>query len=272
MRFTTRLITAASTAAVLLAGAVGSASAAPAPGYEQFKGCPDQPDMYLCIKATIGGGHLKLGNTDTPISTPIELNGGIAQGSNSFIFNSQGGLTTPRLRVPGGLTGLTGLTWLENLFPFDALKVYARAELAGVPTDPSVVPFTLPLKIKLENPLLGNHCYIGSNANPVTLNLTTGTTTPPAGVPPITGVQPTFDLDPAYPNGDVFSLDGGRYVDNAFSAPAASGCTFFVPGRGLIDLVVDLRAGTPAAAGKNAAEFDFAAKIADPGAVYPAGH
>lgn len=271
MKFARRAVAVLSTALVAAGVSAGGASAAPAPGYEQFKGCPDQPDMYLCINSTITGGHLKLGNTDTPISSPITLNGGIAQGSNSFIFNSQGGLSSPRLRVPGGLTGLTGLTWLENLFPFDALKVYARPQLAGTATDPSAVPFTLPLKIKLENPLLGNSCYIGSDANPVTLNLTTGETTPPAGVAPITGTQPAFDVDPAYPDGSVFSLDGGRFVDNAFAVPAARGCTFSLPGRGLIDLVVDLRAGTPASAGKNVADLDFGAKVADPAAVYPAG-
>jgi hypothetical protein len=271
MKITKRIGVALSAAAAIVATAASAASAAPAPGYEQFKGCPDQPNMYLCINSTITGGHLKLGNTDTPITSPITLNGGLAQGSNDFIFNSQGGLKSPRLRVPGGLTGLTGLTWLENLIPFDALKVYAIPQLAGTATDPSVVPFTLPLKIKLENPLLGDSCYIGSNAKPVLLNLTTGTTTPPPGVAPITGTQPSFDVDPAYPDGSVFTLDNGRFVDNNFAAPAATGCSFILKNRGLIDLVVDLRAGTPAAAGKNVADFNFGAKIADPGAVYPAG-
>jgi hypothetical protein len=270
MKIARRAAAVLSTTVVAVACAAGSASAAPAPGYEQFKGCPDVPDLYACVNATITGGHLKLGNTDTPISSPLTLSGGVPNGENTLVFNADGGLKSPRLRVPGGLTGLTGLTWLENLIPFDLLKVYAHPELAGAPSDPTNNPVSLPLKVKLENPLLGNDCYIGSNANPIRLNLTTGTTTPPAGVAPITGVSPTFNVDPAFP-GTVFTLNDGRFVDNAFSVPAASGCTFSLPGRGLIDLVVDLRAGTPAAAGKNVAELDFDAAVTTPDAVYPAG-
>lgn len=269
MKLATRLITAASTAAVLLAGAAGSASAAPAPGYEQFKGCPDVPDLYLCVKATLTGGHLKLGATDTPISAPIELNGGVPADGSPMVFSSQGGLTSPRLRVPGGLTGLTGLTWLENLFPFDTLKVYARAELAGPAGDPTQSPVSLPLKIKLENPLLSKNCYIGSDADPVRLNLTTGETTPPAGTAPITGTQPVFNFDPAFPDFTVYTFTGGRFVDNAFSAPKAKNCTLFVNNLGLIDPIVNLRAGLPSAAGKNVADFNFDAIAADPAAVHP---
>jgi len=36
----------------------------------------------------------------------------------------------------------------------------------------------LPLKVKLDNLLLGNACFIGSSSEPVTLNLTDGTTNP----------------------------------------------------------------------------------------------
>src|SRR2546430_1397231 len=46
---------------------------------------------------------------------------------------------------------------------------------------------TLPLKVKLDNPLLATACYIGSNTEPVVLNLTTGTTSPPPPNKPISG-------------------------------------------------------------------------------------
>jgi hypothetical protein len=254
---------------ITFAAAAGPASAATAPGYGQFDGCPDVPDLYLCVDATISGGHLQLGATDTPISAPIHLNGGVPADGGPMQFSSTGGLTSPRLRVPGGLTGLTGLTWLENLVPFDALKVYARAELAGPAGDPTQSPTSLPLKIKLENPFLSGSCYIGSNANPLRLNLTTGTTTPPAGTAPITGVNPAFEFDPAFPDSTVYDFTGGTFVDNAFSAPKAAGCTLLLPGLGLIDPIVNLRAGLPSAAGKNVADFSFDAKAADPAAVHP---
>jgi hypothetical protein len=36
----------------------------------------------------------------------------------------------------------------------------------------------LPVKIRLENPLLGEGCYIGSSSKPIMLNMTTGATSP----------------------------------------------------------------------------------------------
>ena len=46
---------------------------------------------------------------------------------------------------------------------------------------------TLPLKVKLSNEMLGEECYIGSDAEPIVLHLTTGETAPPAGTEPIRG-------------------------------------------------------------------------------------
>lgn len=260
----------AAVAAGLVLGALASPAAArpPAAGYEQFSGCPEQADMYICVRAVISGGHLQLGNTDTPITEEIVLNGGVPLNATGMVFTPVGGMTSPRQRVPGGLTGLTGLDWLADLFPLDTLKVYARAQLAGAPSDPSVNPFRLPLKIKLENPLLSGNCYIGSDSNPVVLNLTTGTTSPPPPAQPISGVPPTPSENPNYP-GTVFDLTGGKQVDNAFAAPGAHGCTLLLPGIGLIDAAINLRSGLPSAAGRNEAEFDFDAQIADPLAVYP---
>ena len=37
----------------------------------------------------------------------------------------------------------------------------------------------MPVKVKLDNRLLGSNCYIGSNSSPMVLNLTTGATAPP---------------------------------------------------------------------------------------------
>jgi len=43
------------------------------------------------------------------------------------------------------------------------------------------------LEVRLENPFLGNSCYIGSNAHPVVIEFTSGTTSPPAPNKPING-------------------------------------------------------------------------------------
>ena len=38
----------------------------------------------------------------------------------------------------------------------------------------------MPVKVHLENPFLGKNCYVGSSTSPITWNLTTGETNPPA--------------------------------------------------------------------------------------------
>jgi hypothetical protein len=249
----------AATAAVVLglgAGAAHAQSSSPNPGYEEFHGCPNTPDVLTCVRIVVDGGHLKLGATDTPINVPIELNGGLKAGGQEMAFTSSGGLTSPRLRVPGGLTGLTGFTWLEDLFPHDLLKVFARPILVGTPTNPFGEPFQLKLKIRLENPLLSANCFIGSDADPIVLEQTKLTTSPPPPNQPISGQVPTLSIDSDLLG--VTNLTDGKVVDNAFAAPKAKNCSFLGPfSPGLIDAIVNLRAGLPSPAGTNTSEMTF---------------
>jgi hypothetical protein len=110
---------------------------------------------------------------------------------------------------------------------------------------------SLPVKIHLENPVLGNKCYIGSNANPIMLNLTTGETNPPPPNGPISGVNPVLSEDPVRPH--VVLANNGTFVDNSFAAPAAHGCVltllWVIPVN--IDGLVNLQSGLPSAAGTN---------------------
>ena len=55
--------------------------------------------------------------------------------------------------------------------------------LSGAPE----AALTLPVRVHLENSFLGNECYVGSKAQPVDIELTTGTTSPPLPNEPITG-------------------------------------------------------------------------------------
>jgi hypothetical protein len=133
--------------------------------------------------------------------------------------------------------------------------VTATAELVGAPKfnygafltgkGPTVV---LPVQIQLNNPFLGNSCYIGSKATPVKLRLTTGKTKPPAGVTPLHGTDGTLNF---FDNGAVVAATGDSIVDNAFAVPAASGCGGSFSS--LIDPVVNQKEGLPAAAGTNSA-------------------
>jgi hypothetical protein len=171
--------------------------------------------------------------------------------------------------VPGGVVGLTGLTWLLEILGSDALTLYATTELAGAPGAPIDVPVTLPIKVHLENPVLGPNCYVGSNSNPIKLNLIPGTTSPPPPNKPITGKDPTFELDPTRPG--VILASDALLVDNSFSAPSASGCVLtlfgFIPVS--INGLVNSQSGLPAAAGTNATAQEVDTALAEPGLVYP---
>ena len=75
---------------------------------------------------------------------------------------------------------------------------------------------SLPLKIKLSNVFLGESCYIGSNAAPIVIDFTTGTTSPPAPNKPIKGAAGTLSFNPTY---TIITIEGGKLVNNSFAAP-----------------------------------------------------
>ena len=106
----------------------------------------------------------------------------------------------------------------------------------------------LPIKVKLENPLLGESCYVGSDSEPITLHLTTGTTSPPPPNKPLSGNPGKATFNEAL---TIITINGTSLVDNSFSAPGAEGCGGALSG--LLDTVVDLQAGLPSAAGNNTA-------------------
>lgn len=249
---------------------VPTASAAtPAPGYERFAGCPG-PDEYpkpllACIRSEIVDGHFKMGNKTVPIDNPIILSGGVDAENGNVVANSKGGISPAKQKVPGGVVGLTGLTWLLELLGSEALTLYAVTEVAGQPNLNQ--DLTLPIKVHLINPVLGPKCYVGSTTNPIVLKLTTGTTSPPPPNKPITGKvgQPVFDPATGVIKQDV------TYVDNSFAAPGANGCTLtlfgFIPIS--INGLVNSQSGLPAPAGTNETVQVTKSELAFPEFVYP---
>jgi hypothetical protein len=241
----------------------------PAKGFENFAGCPspaENPGISLCITGHIKGGHFQMGSKDVPITNPITLSGGINP-EGEFFASPAGGMSKARQKVPGGVIGLTGLTWLAEFLGSEALTLYATTELAGRPGNPTIDPFTLPIKVHLENPVLGNNCYVGSNSNPILLHLTTGTTSPPPPNKPISGHGPTsFEEDST-----KAVLKGIEYVDNSFAAPGASGCVLtlfgFIPIS--INGLVNSQSGLPAAAGTNETKQLTDLEVTSPSLVYP---
>ncbi len=207
-----------------------------------FAQCPTEAaGVEACAYSTVTGGEFKLGSKTTPIAHPITLQGGIKTGTNE-LQGAKNGETlskTPQT-IPGGLVGL-GLPGEE---------VTATAELAGpvflnstglLNGGPAV---QLPLKVKLNNTLLGETCYVGSDAEPLALTLTTATTDPPPPNTPISGKTGTLSFRAA---GNIIHVAGTTVVDNEFAAPGANGCG----PAGLEDSVVNNSAGLPSAAGNN---------------------
>jgi len=238
----------------------------PLTGYTQFAGCPSHSEnakVNTCVRSEITSGHFKIGNKEVPIEKAITLKGGVETifAPTPVFFNSEGGLSKAKQKVPGGVIGLTGLTWLLEFLGSEALTLYATAELVGTPIIGGTQFAQLPLRIHLENGVLGNNCYIGSSSSPVTLNLTTGTSGK------LTGKNPRLTFEEVR---EITEAHEGTYVDNTFAAPGVNGCVLtlfgFIPIS--INGIVNSASGLPAASGTNEAVQNFGAEVASEELVY----
>ena len=272
-----RCIGIAVTLACLAIGLAGASAAQASSKLKQefapFLDCP-LASAGVCVVAQTSGGEFKIGNKTVPISQTITLQGGLKEdeiGAQPLIGARDGNtLSRTVLKVPGGLTGIELLGG----------ELTATAEIAGPPSAVRInqvdlaqgayTAVVLPLKIKLGNPILGEECYIGSDADPIVLNLTDGTTSPPPPARPITGSKGTLaDVG----KGRIVRIAGNVLVDNSFAVPAATGCGTNPWLKPLITGLVNLDAGLPAAPGHNVAimsgSFEqtleiYAAKYAKP--------
>lgn len=254
----------ATVAGALVAFAMVSPAAqaeTPNPGYTQFAGCPspftENAAIVTCFRSDITGGSFKMGNKTVPIEKPFALTGGVKAGFGPLFFNSEGGLTKVKQKVPGGVIGLTGLTWLLEFLGSEALTLYATTELAGTPLILGLTAAQLPIKVHLENAVLGSKCYVGSTTTPIVLNLST---TAAGGKNPVTSFDPVLE---------IFHADGGTFVDKTFSAPGASGCVLtlfgFIPIS--INGLVNTASGLPAATGNETTQ-NFNAQLTNSEFVY----
>jgi hypothetical protein len=266
-----RLLGAAGAAilAIAMFAPMAQAKEEPQPGFTQFRGCPrpEEKVMVFCVRSDVTGGHLQMGTKNVPIENPLKLTGGTNAFFEEFTANAEGGLSKVKQKVPGGVLGLTGLTWLLEFFGSDALTLYAVTELAGIPSNFTFSSVTLPIKVHLETPsgVLGKNCYIGSTGTPIVLNNITGTTSPPPPNKPITGKEGEFSEA-----GGIAFFKDGIYVDNSFAVPGANGCTLTLFGFIPISLngFVNSQAGLPSAAGKNEAVQEIDIEVAQQGTVY----
>lgn len=243
------------------------AIATPSGGFTVFSDCPlSNPAVIDCIVATTTSGEFIVGNKTVPIKHTITLQGGLTvnpeTGVVSFLEAADGNtLSKTPQTVPGGLIGIEGLggevtATSELAGPASAITLNLENAVTGTGT-----ALSLPLKLKLGNVFLGNHCYGGSNAHPIVLNLTTGTTSPPKPNNPITGSPGTTTFEE---EGQILSISNNSLVNNMFAAPGVEGCGL-IPF--LVDPLVDFGFGVPAAAGHNTAILNGFIKLATAEAV-----
>lgn len=257
-------------------GLAGGASAKLVGEFTRFQNCPYKTaGVERCVHAATTGGEFVLGNKKVTIDKEVVLQGGYSEAPEegpdagfSPLVAATNGVTLSKasLAVPGGLLGIVPpesspplVKALSKFFFENALTgVNSTMELAKTASDVKLselnlalgegVTLKMPVKIRLENPFLGKNCYVGSSSSPLKLELRTDTTSPPAPNKPITGNP-----------GEVTFLEGGRVlrlekavlVDNAWSAPAASGCGGLLAF--LVNPIINAQVGLPAAAGKNTA-------------------
>jgi hypothetical protein len=248
------LVTAVAAAALgmVLAGA-SPAGASLKQDLQRFSDYPySNPLVITCVYSTTTSGEFVIGKSTVPINKTVTIQGGLR--AFGFLVPATDGNTLSKtpLQVPGGLVGIE--------LPGNFTEVTATAELAGqaqISTGASGI--ALPLKVKLDNLVLGGGCYVGSEEEPVSLHLVYGTTNPPPPNKPIKGSIVVSTKD-----GGAILVLAGTLVDNSFAVPGANGCTL-LPLVG--DLAVDLKVGLPAAAGTNTAIMSGATEEANAGVV-----
>lgn len=280
-----RAVAAALIAAALAAlGLAGGAQAKLTGEFIKFAQCPYKNlEVKKCIVSITESGEVVLGSKKVPIEKPVTLQGGYGKAVEGFspFFGATNGITLSKApqNVPGGLLGIVPeasspplvKALIKFFFENSLTGVNSTLELAKPATEIRVsenhlagqtgVALKLPVKVHLENPFLGKNCYVGSSTTPIKWELTTGTTAPPPPNTPITGSVGVFEV---LAEGAVLQSKGASLVDNAWSAPTASGCGGILSF--LVTPIINAQLGTTTA-GHNTAILNSTLNIAAAGAV-----
>jgi hypothetical protein len=274
-------------AAVMLVLAVAAPAMAEAKDFEPFKECPTKnPSVNLCVFIKSTGKEFKIGTKTVKVNKPITLQGGSIlneeTGEETFVGAENGEtLSKTPLSVEGGLFGLKAPTWwsqeAQEWFNKNIAEgltgVTVTAELAKLPgisranlLEQSGTALSLPVRLHLNNALLGSECFVGSKEKPVVFNLTSGETSPPPGFEKLKGELGEIEFLDEF---QLVRIKGNKVVDNTFEAPKAEGCGgFFAP---LLDEIVDKILGLPSTPGHNVAILTGELQNASAEAVKKAG-
>lgn len=246
MRVRRHVLALAATLAVMASFAVGGVAQA---AFPNFAGCTPvrtEPVSELCLDIQNRSGNLNIKGFNVPLGESLEIRGKLrANATGGFTFippSGTNGFFSRAVPVPGGLLGIE---WIPGT------SVLAITELAGpassIIVDINTLAIRIPIKVRLENLLIGMNCHIGTDSSPVVLNLITGTTSPPPPNRPITGRVGTPNFGTR-----AITFTGNLNVDNTFAIPGASSCGL---GLGLINALVNAKLRLPSAAGNNSADI-----------------
>ncbi len=277
------LIAALVVSAVTVTSALGSTVKNPTEKLNIYKNCPVNGESAagrkaeLCVfsatEAAPEGGAFTVGGITVPLLKQVQLQYGLAEdpetGATEFVAPTNGApaiVPTPEL-VPGEPIGHISAAEQEELGWPVALKfsyaqaqkkglvkkVYESIEQAGIPVQNATniifeegTGVEAPVKIKGENKWLsqlGDVCYIGSEEDPVTQHLTTGTSTSPLTGEELKGTAGELRI---FLEGDAILLTHSDLVDNTYAVPGAT-CTG--PFSSVIAATINKEFGIPAVAG-----------------------
>ena len=268
-------------------GLAGPAQAKLIGEFTKFQYCPfTNAEAVKCLYSVTEGGEVKLGNKTVPITNKVLLQGGFGKPNKETKISKFYGATEgkPTLQpvaqnVPGGLAGVVpeaSSPWLVKrlikfFFENSITGLNSTLELAGPATNIEIseqhlnreegLGLKLPVKVHLENPFLGSKCYIGSDSNPITWNLTTGPTSPTA---PNTSIRGEFGQAEFREEGTMLHVSGNILVENNWSAPSVTGCGGILAF--LVNPIVSSQLGTTTA-GHNTAILKNTIDIATTAAV-----
>jgi hypothetical protein len=220
-----------------------------------------------CIANNSPNGSIKLGNSSaTTGATNLQLGATIddATGEFTLVTPAGGALISEPVNVPGGVLGLMCPSDIPLVSQLCAAatdselnRVTATVEPAGAPSNFNRAAaltvgqpiITLPVKVRLQNPLLAPTCYIGSDSDPIVLQ-PRNTTQPSLSI-----AIGDFDGTPN-PAGPLARISGvSTQGDDTFAVPGATGCGLL----GLVDTAINAQQGLPSPSGNNSLVLNNAA-------------
>ena len=261
------------------------ASASPALAtrpFEKFQSCPTEvPILGTCSYNVTSSGEFTINKTKVPINKSIVQQGGAIPTGIENLEASIGAkagyesFQKVALNVPGGLTDIIDCTKISNEFLRNTCKFFfehgiteltATLEPVANEKNPVLIDsfnlaeesgtaITLPARVHLNNELLGGACYLGSEANPIELHLSTGasgTLHGKRGEPHTLKEVIPGEEEPVR----ALQLLKNSLVDNTFSVPGAEGCGELFGIKGVLDGVVNEKVGLPSKEGNNKANLE----------------